>query len=54
MHLHRRVKIQLAIFAVIAVVAMTLMSLHFMKLPATVAGVGRYTVKMELPQTGGL
>ena len=54
MHLHRRVKIQLAIFAVIAVVAMTLMSLHFMKLPATIAGVGRYTVKMELPQTGGL
>src|SRR6201993_2223490 len=54
MHLHRRVKIQLAIFTVIAVVAMTLMSLHFMKLPAKLFGVGRYTVKIELPQTGGL
>jgi phospholipid/cholesterol/gamma-HCH transport system substrate-binding protein len=31
-----------------------LMSLHFMKLPANWFGVGRYTVKMELPQTGGL
>src|SRR5246127_1128352 len=54
MHLHRRVKIQLAIFTVIAVVAMTWMSLHFMKLPAKLFGVGRYTVKIELPQTGGL
>src|SRR6202048_1839725 len=54
MHLHRRVKIQLAIFTVIAVLAMTLMSLHFMKLPAKWFGVGRYTVTMQLPQTGGL
>jgi phospholipid/cholesterol/gamma-HCH transport system substrate-binding protein len=54
MHLHRRVKIQLAIFTVIAVVALMLMSLHFMKLPAKWFGVGRYTVKLELPQTGGL
>src|ERR1700682_1069680 len=54
MYLHRRLKTQLAIFTVIAVVAMALMSLHFMKLPATLFGVGRYTVKMELPETGGL
>lgn len=54
MHLSRRIKIQLAIFTVIAVVAMALMSLHFMKLPARWFGVGRYTVKVELPQTGGL
>jgi len=54
MHLHRGVKIQLAIFAVIAVIAMSLMSLHFMKLPAKWFGVGRYTVTLELPQTGGL
>jgi phospholipid/cholesterol/gamma-HCH transport system substrate-binding protein len=54
MHLHRRVKIQLAIFTVVAVVALMLMSLHFMKLPAKWFGVGRYTVRMELPQTGGL
>jgi phospholipid/cholesterol/gamma-HCH transport system substrate-binding protein len=54
MHLHRGVKIQLAIFTVIAVIAVSLMALHFMKLPAKWFGVGRYTVTMELPQTGGL
>src|SRR6202011_2733993 len=54
MHLHRGVKIQLAIFTVIAVIAMSLMSLHFMKLPAKWFGVGRYTVTVELPQNGGL
>src|SRR6201997_2132938 len=54
MHLHRRIKIQLVIFTVIAVVALGLMSLHFMKLPAKWFGVGRYTVKMELPQAAGL
>jgi phospholipid/cholesterol/gamma-HCH transport system substrate-binding protein len=54
MHLHRGVKIQLAIFTVIAVIAMSLMSLHFMKLPANWFGVGRYTVTVELSQTGGL
>src|ERR1700719_497008 len=54
MHLHRRVKIQLAVFSVIALVALAVMSLHFVKLPAMLFGVGRYTVKMELPQSGGL
>jgi phospholipid/cholesterol/gamma-HCH transport system substrate-binding protein len=54
MNLHRRVKIQLAIFTVIAVVALAVMSLHFVKLPAMLFGVGRYTVKMELPEAGGL
>jgi phospholipid/cholesterol/gamma-HCH transport system substrate-binding protein len=54
MHLHRRVKIQLAIFTVIAVVALAVMSLHFVRLPAMLFGVGRYTVKMELPEAGGL
>jgi len=54
MHLHRRVKIQLAVFAVIAVVGMAVMSLHFVKLPAMLFGVGRYTVKIQLPESGGL
>ena len=54
MHLHRRVKIQLAIFTVIALVALSVMSLHFVKLPAMLFGVGRYTVKMQLPEAGGL
>ena len=54
MHLHRRVKIQLAVFSVIALVALAVMSLHFVKLPAMLFGVGRYTVKVELPQAAGL
>jgi phospholipid/cholesterol/gamma-HCH transport system substrate-binding protein len=54
MHLHRRVKIQLVVLSVIALVALAVMSLHFVKLPAMLFGVGRYTVKMELPQSGGL
>ena len=54
MHLPRRMRIQLAIFSVIALVAMSLMAFHFMKLPAKAFGVGRYTVKLELPETGGL
>jgi phospholipid/cholesterol/gamma-HCH transport system substrate-binding protein len=54
MHLPRRIQIQLAIFTAIALVAMALMAFHFMKLPAKVFGVGRYTVRLELPETGGL
>src|SRR5271156_2611677 len=54
MHLHRGVKIQLVVLTVIALVALTVMSLHFVKLPAMLFGVGRYTVRMELPQSGGL
>ena len=52
--LHGRAKIQLAIFSLIAVIAMAAMSLHFMKLPAKMFGVGRYTVTMQLPEAGGL
>src|ERR1700689_4419844 len=54
MRLDRRIKIQLVILSVIALVALAVMSLPFVKLPAMLFGVGRYTVKMELPQTGGL
>jgi phospholipid/cholesterol/gamma-HCH transport system substrate-binding protein len=54
MHLHRQAKIQLAIFAVIAVIALAFMSLQFMDLPAKLFGVGRYTVTVELPEAAGL
>jgi phospholipid/cholesterol/gamma-HCH transport system substrate-binding protein len=54
MRLTKQMKIQLALFSVLALVAVGLMSLHFMKLPAILFGVGRYTVTMELPKTGGL
>lgn len=54
MRLTRRVQIQLVLFTVIAVTATAVMGLHFMKLPAKLFGVGRYTVTMQLSQTGGL
>lgn len=54
MYLSKQVRIQLVIFTAVAVVAVAVMSLHFMKLPAMLFGVGRYTVKMQLPQTSGL
>jgi phospholipid/cholesterol/gamma-HCH transport system substrate-binding protein len=54
MRLNGRMKFQLALFAVIALTAVSLMGFHFMKLPALLFGVGRYTVTMELPKTGGL
>ncbi|MGA9490520.1 MAG: MlaD family protein [Mycobacterium sp.] len=54
MHLDRRMKIQLIILSVIALVALSVMSLHFVKLPAMLFGVGRYAVQLELPQSGGL
>ncbi|MDY6995478.1 MAG: MlaD family protein [Actinomycetota bacterium] len=54
MRLDRRMQIQLAVFALIALVAMAMMTVNFMKLPAKLFGVGRYTVTVELAQTGGL
>ncbi len=54
MHLHRRIKIQLVIFAVIALVAITIMVFHFMNLPAQLFGVGRYSVTVQLPNAAGL
>jgi len=54
MHLNRRIKIQLAIFTVIAVVAGAMMIFGYMRLPATWFGVGHYTVTVQLPQAGGL
>jgi len=52
--IHRRTKIQLAIFAVIAVVFGTVMIFGYMDLPAKLFGIGQYTVKLRLAKTGGL
>ncbi len=55
MHLTRKkMLIQLAVFVVIAATAIAVMGLHFLKLPAKWFGVGRYSVTMQLPETGGL
>lgn len=54
MRLNRQARIQLAIFTVLALLALTVMSVHYMKLPAKLFGIGHYTVLMKLPVTGGL
>lgn len=54
MHLNRRMMIQLAVFTVIAMTAIAIMGLQFLKLPAKLFGIGRYSVTMQLPETGGL
>ncbi|CAN5681840.1 MlaD family protein [soil metagenome] len=54
MILSGRMKLQLLLFGLIALIAVSLMAFHFMRLPALLFDVGRYTVTMELPQTGGL
>lgn len=54
MHLNKQTRIQLAIFTVIALVALTLMGVHYMKLPVKLFGIGHYSVTVQLPATGGL
>lgn len=54
MHLNRQARIQLIVFTVIALVALTVMGLRYMKLPVKLFGVGHYVVALELPRTGGL
>jgi phospholipid/cholesterol/gamma-HCH transport system substrate-binding protein len=54
MRLHRRIKVQLALFLVIAVGAMAALALGPVHLPATLFGIGTYKVTVELAGTGGL
>ena len=50
MHLNRQARIQLVIFTVIALIALTVMGLRYMKLPAKLFGIGHHVVAMELPE----
>lgn len=54
MHLDKRIKIQLAIFTVVALVAGLVMLFGYIRLPALLFGAGQYTVTVELPRAGGL
>ncbi|CAA0124555.1 Uncharacterised protein [Mycolicibacterium vanbaalenii] len=51
--LTRLVRIQLTIFAVFSVIGMTAMAVNYIQVP-TLLGIGRITVTVELPATGGL
>ncbi len=52
--LPRNTWIRLAALAVITAVFAGLMVFNYMKLPATMFGVGRYSVSVDLPASGGL
>ena len=51
--LTRFVRIQLFLFTVASIIGIVAMVLVYMQLP-TLLGIGRMTVKLELPRTGGL
>lgn len=54
MHLNRGIKIQLAIFSTVSLIAALIMVFGYIKLPVLLFGVGRYTVTVDLPRSGGL
>jgi phospholipid/cholesterol/gamma-HCH transport system substrate-binding protein len=54
MNLERRIKIRLALFAVIALGAAAVMIFRYIDVPAMVFGAGHYNVTVELPRAGGL
>src|ERR1700757_2946757 len=51
--LTRFVRIQLGIFAIVGIIGIIAMALFYIQLP-TLLGIGRMTVTLELPATGGL
>ena len=53
MLLTRFVKTQLAIFSVLTVIAVVALGVYFLRLPS-VAGIGQYDLKVDLPTAGGL
>lgn len=54
MHLNKRVRLQLIFFAVITVVACSVMSWSFIDVPGRFFGVGQYEITVELPSAAGL
>jgi phospholipid/cholesterol/gamma-HCH transport system substrate-binding protein len=54
MHLSRRIRIQLAVFVLVSLVAMTVMALGYVRAPRLLLGIGTYTVTAELPEAAGL
>ncbi|AQT82391.1 mammalian cell entry protein [Mycolicibacterium litorale] len=54
LYIRRRTGVQLIVLAVVTVVALVVMSLTYLRLPALLFGAGRYTVTVELERTAGL
>jgi phospholipid/cholesterol/gamma-HCH transport system substrate-binding protein len=54
LRLNRRTWIQLSASTLVTVVSCGAMAFNFMKLPATLFGIGEYSVTVDLPESGGL
>jgi phospholipid/cholesterol/gamma-HCH transport system substrate-binding protein len=54
LRLNRKTWIRLSILILVTVVSCGSMAFNFMKLPATLFGIGEYNVTVDLPQSGGL
>lgn len=50
----RQIRVQLAIFAVLVTFITVVLLVFYLQVPARVLGIGRYTVTLQLHQTGGL
>ncbi|GAA2063627.1 MCE family protein [Williamsia deligens] len=53
MTISRFVRIQLAIFSLVAVVSLVVVGVFYIQVPSML-GIGRYTVHLDLPSTGGI
>ena len=51
--LTRFIKIQLVIFTILTVIALVVLGWYYLQLPS-VAGIGQYELKADLPRSGGL
>jgi phospholipid/cholesterol/gamma-HCH transport system substrate-binding protein len=54
MHLTRTIKIQIIAFIIVAIVSLIITAITYLRLPAMLFGVGRYSVTVELPKSGNL
>jgi phospholipid/cholesterol/gamma-HCH transport system substrate-binding protein len=54
MRLHRRTIVQLSVFMVVSMIAIAVMVFGYIKAPGNLFGIGRYEVKLQLPESGNL
>jgi phospholipid/cholesterol/gamma-HCH transport system substrate-binding protein len=54
MYLNKRTVIQLIVFGVVSIVAIAVMFFGYIKAPGNLLGLGRYTVTVQLPESGNL
>ena len=51
--LTRFIKIQLVLFTILTMIAITVLGVYYLRLPS-IAGIGQYELKADLPRSGGL